>query len=154
MTLNTMEPNPTWGTEAHSDVVEAFSELGDDAVVRVWGADWCGDCRSQLPDFAAALEAADVENVETYPVEREDREASETPQADGDSAERRSADRSSGRSPREEAVDGGKVGPLVEEYDVTLIPTIIVERDGEELARFVEEERFGPARHVADQLSD
>ena len=121
MTLSTMEPNPTWGADAYPEVVEAFSDLGDDAVVRVWGADWCGDCRSQLPDFAAALEAAGVENVEQYPVERE---------------------------------NGEKVGPKVEEYDVTLIPTIVVERDGEELARFVEEERFGPANYLAEELSD
>jgi len=121
MTLNTMEPNPTWGADAYPEVGEAFSALEDDAVVRVWGADWCGDCRSQLPDFAAALEAAGVENVEEYPVER---------------------------------VDGEKVGPKVEAYDVTLIPTIVIERDGEEVARFIEEEPVSPEVYLAEQLSD
>ncbi|NIB99550.1 thioredoxin family protein [Halobacterium sp. R2-5] len=119
MSLSTMEPNPAWDAESYPDVVETFSNLDDDVVVRVWGADWCGDCRGQLPDFAAALEAAGVENVEQYPVERE---------------------------------DGEKYGPEVEEYDVELIPTIVVERDGEELARFVEEEDVSPAVYLADQL--
>lgn len=121
MTLTTMEPNPAWDGDSYPEVVDTFSELGEDAVVRVWGADWCGDCRSQLPDFAAALDAAGVENVEQYPVERE---------------------------------DGEKVGPQVEEYDVDLIPTIVVERDGEELARFVEEERASPAVYIAEELND
>ncbi|MFB6072415.1 MAG: thioredoxin family protein [Halobacterium sp.] len=121
MTLATMEPNPAWDPKSYPEVVDAFERLGEDAVVRVWGADWCGDCRSQLPDFAAALDAADVENVEQYPVERD---------------------------------DGEKVGPKVEEYGVELIPTIVVERDGEELARFVEEERREAAVYLADQLED
>jgi thiol-disulfide isomerase/thioredoxin len=119
MSLSTMEPNPAWDPDSYPDVVDTFASLGDDVTVRVWGADWCGDCRSQLPDFAAALEAADVENVEQYPVERE---------------------------------DGEKHGPKVEEYGVELIPTVVVERDGEELARFVEEERVEPAVYLADQL--
>jgi len=71
MTLSTMEPNPAWDAESYPDVVAAFEDLDDDATVHVWGADWCGDCRSQLPDLAAALEAAGVE-PETYPVERDD----------------------------------------------------------------------------------
>ncbi|WP_353633932.1 thioredoxin family protein [Halobacterium sp. NMX12-1] len=74
MSLNTMEPNPAWDAKSYPEVVEAFESLGDDVTVHVWGADWCGDCRSQLPDFAAALDAAGVENVEQYPVEREDGE--------------------------------------------------------------------------------
>ena len=116
-----MEPNPAWDADSYPDVVAAFVGLGDDAVVKVWGADWCGDCRSQLPDFAAALEAADVANVEQFAVERE---------------------------------AGEKVGPQVEAYDVEYIPTIVVEDgSGEELARFVEEERFPPARYLADELS-
>ena len=120
MSLKTMEPNPAWDADSYPDVVDAFAALDDDAVVRVWGADWCGDCRSQLPDFAAALEAADAPNVEQYPVERE---------------------------------DGEKVGPLVEEYDVEYIPTIVVENgDSEELARFVEQERLPPAQYLAAEL--
>lgn len=118
MSLSTMEPNPAWDADSYPDVVDAFAALDNDAVVKVWGADWCGDCRSQLPDFAAALAAADVENVEQFAVDRE------------------------------------KVGPQVEEYDVEYIPTVVVEGgDGEELARFVEAERFPPARHLAGELS-
>jgi thioredoxin 1 len=121
MTLKTLDPNPAWDPESYPDVIDTLSSLGDDVTVHIWGADWCGDCRSQLPDFAAALEAADVGSVEVYPVERE---------------------------------NGEKVGPKLEEYDVERIPTIVVERDGEELARFVENEPMGAAVHLAEQLED
>jgi thiol-disulfide isomerase/thioredoxin len=118
-----MEPNPAWDAASYPDVVAAFEGLGDDATVHVWGADWCGDCRSQLPDLAAALDAAGVE-PETYPVERD---------ADG----------------------GGKTGPRVEAYDVTLVPTVVVEDDdGEALARFEEQERLPPAQYLADELEN
>jgi len=119
MSLSTMDPNPAWDADSYPDVVETFAGLGDDVTIHVWGADWCGDCRGQLPDFAAALDAAGFENVEQYPVERE---------------------------------DGEKYGPKVEAYGVERIPTIVVERDGEELARFVEEERVSPAVYLADRL--
>lgn len=71
VTLKTMEANPAWDADSYPDVLAAFEGLGDDATVHVWGADWCGDCRSQLPDFAAALDAAGVE-PDVYPVERGD----------------------------------------------------------------------------------
>jgi len=29
-------------------------------VYKIWGGDWCKDCRALLPDFGAALEAAAV----------------------------------------------------------------------------------------------
>ncbi|WP_232685731.1 thioredoxin family protein [Halobacterium zhouii] len=74
MNLQTMEPNPAWDADSYPGVVGAFDSLGDDAVVKVWGGDWCGDCRAKLPDFAAALSAAGVANVEQYPVERENGE--------------------------------------------------------------------------------
>lgn len=121
MTLKTLEPNPAWDPDSYPDVVESFSNLGDDVTVHIWGADWCGDCRSQLPDFAAALDAAGVENVEQYPVERE---------------------------------NGEKHGPNVEDYGIEFIPTIVIERDGEELARFVEAERVEAAVYLADQLQE
>jgi thiol-disulfide isomerase/thioredoxin len=121
MTLSTMEPNPAWDADSYPAVLDAFESLDDDATVHVWGADWCGDCRSQLPDLAAALDAAGID-PETYPVERD---------------------------------DDGKRGPKVEAYGVTLIPTVVVERgDGEELARFEEEERLPPAQHLAEELQD
>jgi thiol-disulfide isomerase/thioredoxin len=37
-----------------------------------------------------------------------------------------------------ERTDEGKEGPEMDAYDVDRIPTVIVERDGEEVARFVE----------------
>ncbi|RDI70344.1 thioredoxin family protein [Halopelagius longus] len=119
-TLETMEPNPMWDEESYEDAVETLSE--DGLVFRVWGGDWCGDCRGQLPDFGAALDAAGVpeENVHHYPVEKVD--------------------------------DGSKVGPKVEEYGIELIPTVVVERDGEEVARFVEEEASPIAVYLADRL--
>jgi thiol-disulfide isomerase/thioredoxin len=121
-TLDTMQPNPAWDAASYEDAVDALAE--DGLVFKVWGGDWCKDCRTQLPDFAAALRAAEVpeENVEHYPVEKAD--------------------------------DGSKVGPLVEEYDIERIPTVVVERDGEELARFVEEERVSVAVYLARQLSE
>jgi len=117
-----MEPTPTWDGDAHGDTVETLA-AHDDLTYKVWGGDWCKDCRAVLPDFAAALSAAGVpeDRIEHYPVERE---------------------------------DGEKVGPKVEEYGVELIPTVIVERDGEEVARFVESADRPAAAVIADQLAD
>ena len=103
--LETMQPAPDWEPEARSDVIDT---LGDETLrFRVWGGDWCPDCREQLPAFAAALTAAGVpdERVHTYQVTR---------------------------------TDDGKEGPLTDEFDVERIPTVVVERDGKEVARFVE----------------
>jgi len=119
MTLETMEPTPTWDPSAHEQVVDRLSALRDRMTVRIWGADWCPDCRNQLPDFAAALEAAGIpdDRIETYPVDRD------------------------------------KQGDLVEEYDVELIPTIVIEVDGEAVARFVESGERSAAEELADQLA-
>lgn len=108
MQLETMQPNPTWDPVAYRDAIDTLGSA--EYVFKVWGGDWCKDCRAQLPDFAAALDAAGVpENrIEHYPVEKED--------------------------------DGSKTGPGVEEYGIELIPTVVVELDGAEVARFVEEE--------------
>jgi thiol-disulfide isomerase/thioredoxin len=121
-TLETMRPNPAWSADAHEEAVEALS--ADGLVFRVWGGDWCGDCRGQLPDFGAALAAAGVpdERVHHYPVEKED--------------------------------DGSKTGPLVEEYGIELIPTVVLERDGEEVARYVEEESVPIAVYLAERLRE
>ncbi|WP_440989924.1 TlpA family protein disulfide reductase [Haloarchaeobius baliensis] len=70
--LETMRPNPAWAPDAYEDTIAVWEALADRIVVKVWGGDWCKDCRSQLPDFGAALRAAEVEHVEHYPVERED----------------------------------------------------------------------------------
>ena len=111
-----------WDAESHADAVEALGTEG--LAFKVWGGDWCGDCRGQLPDFAAALDAAGVsdDRIEHYPVEKAD--------------------------------DGSKVGPGVDEYGIELIPTVVVERDGEEVARFVEEEPATIAQYLADELRE
>ena len=122
MNLETMEPDPLWDAAAHETAVETLAVWAETAVFKIWGGDWCGDCRGQLPGFGAALEAAGVpdERVEHYPVET--------------------------------AADGSKTGPGVEEYDVTLIPTVVVEAEGRELARFIEEESVPIAEYLAEQL--
>jgi thiol-disulfide isomerase/thioredoxin len=122
MELETMSPNPAWTPAGYEDTVETLREH-DDVVYKVWAGDWCKDCRSQLPDFAAALDAADVEDdrIELFPVERE---------------------------------DGEKVGPGVEEATIEFIPTIVVERDGEELFRFVEDSDVPAAVFVAERLEE
>lgn len=124
MKLETMEPNPVWTEAAYADAVDVLGALRDDVTYKVWGGDWCIDCRSQLPDFAAALEAAGVPDsrIEQYPVEKEE--------------------------------DGSKTGPKVDEYGVELIPTVVVERGDEEVARFVEEEPVPIAVYLARELED
>jgi len=72
MELETMRPNPVWDPNAYEEALAAFEALADDVVVKVWGGDWCGDCRSQLPDFGAAMDAAGVDRIEHYPVEKAD----------------------------------------------------------------------------------
>lgn len=122
MNLSTMEPNPTWDAASYEEAMDAWAAVSDDITVKVWGGDWCVDCRNQLPDFAAALDAAGVpeDAIEHYPVEKAD--------------------------------DGSKVGPGVDEYGIEYIPTVIVERDGEAVARFVEEEDQPIAVWLAERL--
>lgn len=116
--MESSEPNPTWDASAHSETVDAFEAGVGELVYRVWGADWCGDCRSNLPDFFAALDAAGVEEERIHVYE----------------------------------VDDEKNGELTEEYDVTLIPTIVIERAGEEVVRFEEEEDLPAADYLARKL--
>ena len=107
------------------DVDDAtLAALGADGLVyRVWGGDWCGDCRGQLPAFASALSAAGVpgERIHEYPVEKE--------------------------------ADGSKTGEQVEAYGIERIPTVVVERDGEEVARFVEAADEDIATYLAERIS-
>jgi len=119
MTLATLEPNPVWAAGAHEETVETLA-AHDDLVYRVWGGDWCTDCRSQLPDFGAALEAAGV------PDERV----------------------------QHNELDRQKQGPGVEAYGIESIPTVVVERDGEELARFVEREPVPIAVYLAERIRE
>ena len=120
-TLSTLQPDPAWSADAHAETVDALGEEG--LTFRIWGGDWCGDCRQQLPAFAAALAAAGVpdERIHAHAVER---------------------------------VDGEKVGDGIEEYGIDLIPTVIVERDGEEIARFVESEGRPIAVSLADAIAE
>ncbi|QCJ48397.1 thioredoxin [Haloprofundus sp. MHR1] len=122
MKLNTMEPNPTWGPAGYEDAVEALGRAG--LTFKVWGGDWCKDCRQQLPDFAAALREAGVprEHIEQFPVEKEE--------------------------------DGSKTGPQVGEYDIEFIPTIVVEKDGSEVARYVEDEPIPAAAYLGERLEE
>jgi thiol-disulfide isomerase/thioredoxin len=124
MSLETMEPNPVWTEEAYAESVDVLAALRHELTYKVWGGDWCKDCRAQLPDFGAALDAAEVpeSRIEHYPVEKED--------------------------------DGTKVGPKVEEYDIEYIPTIVVERNGVEVARFVEEEPVPIVVYLARELEE
>jgi len=117
MALETLEPNPVWAGEAHEETVETLS-AHDDLVYHVWGGDWCKDCRAQLPDFGAALSAADIPGERVVHYE----------------------------------VDQDKQGPGVEEYGIEFIPTVVVERDGEEIARFIEEEPVPIAVFLARQI--
>jgi thiol-disulfide isomerase/thioredoxin len=117
MALETMDPNPVWDADSYEETVETLGEF-DDATFKVWGGDWCKDCRSQLPDFGAALDAAGVPDENIDHVE----------------------------------VDQDKQGPGVEEYGIEYIPTVVVERDGEELTRFVEMEDVPIAVYLAEQL--
>ena len=118
MALETLEPNPVWSAEAHPDTVDTLEAYRVDLVYKIWGGDWCKDCRAQLPDFGAALDAAAVpeENIEHY------------------------------------AVDQDKQGPGVEEYGIEYIPTVVVEQDGEEVVRFVEEEPVPIAVYLAERI--
>jgi thioredoxin 1 len=123
MELETMRPNPVFDAESYDDAVAVFESLADDIVVKVWGGDWCKDCRSQLPDFGAALDAAGVDAVEHYPVEKAD---------DG-------------------SKDGPKVDEYGIELIPTVV--VEDAATGEELARFVEEEDVPIVVHLAERLA-
>lgn len=70
MSLSTFEPDPAWDPTAHAETVAVFESLPSSTTIRVWGGDWCGDCRRELPALAAALAAAEFpdEQVMVYPV--------------------------------------------------------------------------------------
>lgn len=119
MSLATLEPNPAWTPGAYEETVETLAEHND-LTYRVWGGDWCGDCRAQLPDFAAALETAEVPDERIH----------------------------------NHAVDRDKRGPGVEAYGIEYVPTVVVEADGTELARFVESEPVPIAVFLAERIRE
>ncbi|MFP8956319.1 TlpA family protein disulfide reductase [Natrialbaceae archaeon A-CW3] len=73
MTLETMRPNPTWDSASYEDTVDILAAHRDDLTYLVWGGDWCKDCRALLPDFGAALEAAEIpdDRIEELAVDTE-----------------------------------------------------------------------------------
>lgn len=60
MSLETLNPNPTWDAASYEEAVDTLETHRDELVFRVWGGDWCKDCRRLLPDLGAALEAAEI----------------------------------------------------------------------------------------------
>jgi thiol-disulfide isomerase/thioredoxin len=125
MQLETMEPNPVWVADAYGETIDTLAAHADDLVFKVWGGDWCKDCRAQLPDFAAALDAAGVpeSHIEHYPVD-------EDKQGPG--------------------VEGYGI-----EYIPTVVVERVSESDsGEEVARYVEEESVPIAVYLADRLEE
>lgn len=124
MTLDVMEPNPTWNRSAHEATIATLGGLDETVTFKVWCDDGCNDCRAQMPDFAAALDAAGIreDRIRVYAVER---------------------------------LSGGeKRGPKVDEYGIGRIPTVVVERGGEEVARYVEDAAVPAATYLAERLRD
>ena len=122
MTLETLAPD---GADADSLDGDVLAALGADGYrFKVWGGDWCGDCRRQLPAFAAALDAAGVpdDRIEDFPV---------TKGPDGKEGE---------------GVDeyGIELIPTV----------VVENEAGEEVARFVEEEDVSIAEYLARELAE
>jgi len=102
---------------------ESIAALGaGDYAFHVWGGDWCIDCQQQLPQFAAALDSAGVDRENVH------------------------------HYPVEKEDDGSKTGRGVEEYGIEYIPTVVVESDGEEVARFVESEEVPIAVYLGKEL--
>ena len=103
---------------------DVVEALSADALVfKVWGGDWCGDCQRQLPALGTALQAADVPSGRIE------------------------------QYPVEKTDDGEKTGPRMSEYGVEFIPTVVVERDGRELARFVEDSEKPIPEALAAQIA-
>ncbi|WP_435075766.1 TlpA family protein disulfide reductase [Halorubrum sp. HHNYT27] len=122
MTLETLVPD---GADANSLDDDVLTALGaGDYRFKVWGGDWCGDCRRQLPAFAAALDAAGVpdDRIEDFPVTK-------------------GPDGKEGEGVDEYGID---LIPTV----------VVESADGVELARFVEEEDVSIAEYLARELAE
>lgn len=104
------------------DVAAALGTEG--LTYKVWGGDWCPDCTQQLPQFAAALDAAGVsaDRIEQFPVEKVDGEK-----------------------------QGPGMDEYGVEYIPTVI---VFDGEGDELARFVESADTDIATYLARELAD
>ena len=122
MRLETMTPDPEWEAADHREAVRTVAAVGTSVTFLVWGDDGCGDCQRVLPGFGALLAAADVPPDRVV------------------------------HYPVERLPEGRKRGPRVDEYGIERIPTIVVERDGEEVVRFVEDEDLGVEAFIAEGL--
>jgi len=121
MTLETLTPDPSFDPETLDPAV--LDALDGDYRFKVWGGDWCIDCKRQLPAFGAALAAAGVpgDRIEAFPVTK------------GPSGK---------EGPGVEAYD-------IELIPTVVVETV----DGEEVARFVEEAETSIAEELAAELS-
>ncbi|MHC3437299.1 thioredoxin family protein [Natrialbaceae archaeon A-gly3] len=128
MSLETMRPNPTWDSASYEDTVDTLTAHSDELTYKVWGGDWCKDCRALLPDFGAALEAAGVpdDRIEEIAVDQDK------------------------QGPGVEEYDVEYIPTIVVEY----APDGAESDDGEEVTRFVEDEPVPPAVYLAEQLED
>ena len=73
MSLETMRPTPTWDAASYEETVARLAAHRDELTYKIWGGDWCKDCRALLPDFGAALEAAAVpdERIEEFALDQD-----------------------------------------------------------------------------------
>ncbi|MFW6436350.1 MAG: thioredoxin family protein [Halococcoides sp.] len=128
MTLESMTPSG----EPADEAVATLSDLDETVAFRVWGGDWCPDCRERLPAFATALEAAgiDADRVHVYPVDR----------VDGEKV-----------GPRVDRDDIAAIPTVIVES--CRDPTD-PDASGTELARFVEDEGEPIATWLAERLAE
>lgn len=125
MTLKCMRPDSRWQpNSAEQEAIETLRPRIDELSILVWGADWCGDCKAALPLFAAALERLNIDPEKVTQHEVQKLD------------------------------DGSKAGPQVTEYDIKFIPTIVLERNGQEIARFVESGEDPAIVDLAIQIID
>jgi hypothetical protein len=54
----------------------------------------------------------------------------------------------------EHVLDPDKEGPGVEEYGIEHVPTVVLEHEGEEIGRFVEDEGMPIAVYLADAIRE
>jgi len=122
MTLETLAPGSDVDAEVDEAALDALA--AGDYRFRVWGGDWCIDCRRQLPAFGAALAAAGVadDRIDDFAVTKGP-EGKEGPQVDAYGIDR-------------------------------IPTVVVETTGGDEVARFVEEADGSIAESLARQLTD